>query len=114
MRLTRKKAIELCIELWTWLAETGSKDKWHWPKWKEYFTDYSEIEDACYCWFCLYNNRKQREKQGNSSCHVACPYYEIYGYCNWSYYGEWQISISRSTRKEYARLFLEQIKSLKP
>ena len=23
MKLTKKKAIEICIELWTWLAETG-------------------------------------------------------------------------------------------
>ena len=27
MKLTKKKAIEISIELWTWLAETGREKK---------------------------------------------------------------------------------------
>lgn len=34
MKLTRRKAIKWSIELWQWLAETGSDVKKDWPGWK--------------------------------------------------------------------------------
>ena len=58
MRLTRKKAIELCIELWAWLAKTG-KRKWAWPEWEKY----EEIENDC--WFCEYDKKMRIRYQRN-------------------------------------------------
>jgi len=97
MKLTRKKAIELCIELWTWLAKTG-KYKEDWPKWKEYGKKLHN------CWFCAYKKM----------CSL-CPYYQKYGHCNSAdtYYNKWKDAKTSRTRKKYAKLFLAQIKTLK-
>ena len=110
MRLTRKKAIELCIELWTWLAETGKKKK-AWPEWRKY-KDCKGLNDAQLCWFCLYNNRKQRLQQSSSSCSHSCPYYKVYGFCaKYSNpFNGWYDAKTLNVRKKYAKLFLSQIK----
>ncbi len=106
MRLTRKKSIELCIELWEWLAETGGY-KEDWPKWKEYGTI------SNYCWFCEYDTRRSL---GEGHCN-HCPFEKQYGHCNTitevSYYPKWIKAKFSRTRKKYAKLFLEQIKELK-
>ena len=34
MRLSKRKALEICIELWSWLGSTGSAYKEEWPGWK--------------------------------------------------------------------------------
>ena len=47
MKLTEKKAIELSIELWTWLAETG-ENKNEWPEWKRHGGQYEECENDCF------------------------------------------------------------------
>ncbi len=114
MKLTKKKSIELCIELWSWLAETG-EGKEGWPRWKEYKDFHVELDDACWCWFCLYNNRKQNRPQDFAECNFACPYYRKYGFC--AEYGEgiywiWDMAGSLYDKKKYAKLFLEQIKGL--
>jgi len=95
MRLSRKKAIELCIELWTWLAKTG-KTKSEWPRWKEF----GDIDNDC--WFCEYTT--------NTSC-SHCPLVKILGIdCAASFYSNWEKARFPRTRKKYAKLFLEQIK----
>lgn len=114
MRLTRKKAIELCILLWTWLAETG-RLKEDWPGWKKYKDIWEELEDACWCWFCLYTNRKQRKPQHLSDCKIVCPYYEIHGFCaaGWKNpFHNWFNARNNEDRKKYAKLFRDQIKKL--
>jgi len=116
MRLTRKKAIELCIALWEWLAETGKK-KEDWPEWEKY-KDCKGLNDAHWCWLCLYNNRKQRLPQSISECNYACPYYTVYGFCANIYarndkpFLMWEDAKTPRARMKYAGLFLEQIKSL--
>lgn len=102
MRLTRKKAIELCIELWTYLAETGDY-KFAWPDWDKY-----DIEPWADCWFCEYNNRQEGKScqkcplkgRGERRCIKKTPY------------GQWAGTNSRHLRKKYAKLFLAQIKEL--
>ena len=32
-RLTKRRVLELCLELWTWLAENPRKAKYEWPGW---------------------------------------------------------------------------------
>lgn len=101
MKLTRKKAIELCIELWEWCAETG-RVKHNWPGWKKY-KNYKP-EDFSHCWLCIYTEYR--------SCH-DCPWYKRFGHCLDGVYEYWDNTTSQSQRKKYAKLFLEQIKELK-
>ncbi|GAH13108.1 unnamed protein product, partial [marine sediment metagenome] len=68
MRLTKKKAIEIAIELWTWLAETGAKYKGDWVGWEE---KYGEMEADCP--FCEYSDR-----WGDDECE-SCPYFQRFG-----------------------------------
>jgi len=107
MRLSKKKAIELCIVLWTWLAKTGKK-KWEWPGWNKY----GDINN--YCWFCEYTAQKN---YGCVRCDI-CIYHKKYGHhCNReslkTYYSSWANAKTPRTRKKYAKLFLEQIKQCK-
>ena len=36
MKLTKRKALEICRDLWRWLAKTGTVNKSKWPGWKEH------------------------------------------------------------------------------
>jgi len=111
MKLSRKKAIELCIELWEWLAKTG-KTKVKWPGWEKY----DDVIDSS-CWFCHYNNHTVRgDRIRTSGTCTKCPYLKKFGHCNTeeppTYYGKWDNAQTPHTRKKYAKLFLEQIKKL--
>ncbi len=77
MKLSRKKAIALCIELWTWLAETGEQ-KEDWPRWD----DYKEVIDSN-CWFCHWNNHTStgKRRKTSGSC-ITCLYLKKYRHCN--------------------------------
>ena len=104
MKLTRKKAIELCIEAWTIHAETGCRK--------------SELPEKhrgmCNeCWFCEYDERQKKLHGGDNCKH--CPLVNLLGikYCSDSYFGRWAKARFPSTRKKYAKLFLNQIKSIK-
>jgi hypothetical protein len=59
--LTKEKALLICLELWTWLAETGSPYKTTWPGWEIYGSmlfdcpccEYTEqIDPDEYCHYC--------------------------------------------------------------
>ncbi len=107
MRLTRKKAIELCIELWTWLAKTG-KRKGNWPKWDKYGDDI-----ASNCWFCEYNDYRRKQ---NKTLIFDCRYCPLGGeeyQCLDLAYRKWENAQQTRTRKKYAKLFLGQIQSLR-
>jgi hypothetical protein len=110
MRLTRKKAIELCIELWEWLAETGGF-KEGWPKWNEY----GEI--SCYCWFCEYDKQRMKvngllDVDSPEYC-LKCPLGGKASECYRVGYRIWESAINPLARKKYAKLFLKQIKTLR-
>ncbi len=117
MRLTHKKAIELCIALWTWLAKTG-KYKQDWPGWLKYYKTLKRAE-ACvwgYCWFCEYDERQKKKNDEALGCSY-CPFTEKFGIegCTdkQSYFVKWQNARFPRTRKKYAGLFLKQILELK-
>lgn len=101
MRLSRKKAIELCIELWTWLALTGKLKK-DWPKWKKY----KLVSPTTYCWFCIY------DEQFMDDCD-KCPLVPKYTGCSGTYFANWVSARFPRTRKKYAKLFLEQLLTIK-
>ncbi|MCK5016912.1 MAG: hypothetical protein KAS32_07550 [Candidatus Peribacteraceae bacterium] len=115
MRLTRKKAIELCIELWEWCAKTG-KRKGGWPGWEKYDV---AIEHHSYCWFCYYDNHTEvgGKRARGGEC-IFCPYRKKFGYhCNndgpQTLFNKWDDAKTPRTRKKYAKLFLNQIKDIK-
>ena len=97
MRLTKKKAIEISIELWTWLVETGRGHKQEWDGWDKY----GEMVDECA--LCEFS------RNGCS----ACPLELMFGGCKESFYDNWRCGATTKSRKKYARLFLEQLYQLK-
>ncbi len=98
MRLTKKRAIDLTIELWEWLAETG-KERGGWGGWDKYG------EHAWNCFLCKYDSRKR-----TNICN-SCPYYIMFGSCSklGTPYQKWHSEVVTTTRKKYAKLFLEQM-----
>lgn len=106
MKLSRKKSIELCVELWTWCAETG-EDKEDWPRWPEF----GSISNNC--WFCEYdyNQWLKYETHSLSEC-FYCPLKKHFSHCTKAIYGKWVEAKTRRTRKKYAALFLAQIKEI--
>jgi len=112
MKLSRKKAIELCIELWTWLAKTGKK-KGDWPKWKKY-ENYALPKGSAVlhdCWFCEYGYQMTSRSYARK-----CEYCPLIRKLNMNcgdgkcFYEKWEDVRTPKTRKKYAKLFLEQIK----
>ena len=113
MRLTAKKAVELSIELWTWLAETG-KEKPSWKGWKYNGGQYLAQAD---CFLCEYAGRRACKQAIDNYC-ALCLYYKTYGYfcidnvnCS-TPFEKWCDVETKPTRKKYAKLFLEQLKGI--
>ena len=106
MRLTRKKTIELCIELWTYLARTGKK-KEAWPKWKKYGNA------SCDCWFCEYDRQRQLANHEDMPMCYRCIFgigsdltcFDL-GYCDWN------LANTIPARRKYAAIFLKKIKAI--
>ena len=73
MRLTKKKAIELTIELWEWLAEMGNECKSEWPNWFEY--DHITF----FCFLCEYQQRKNIYWNDSNDYCGYCPYFQRFG-----------------------------------
>ena len=100
MKLTEKKAIEICIELWTWLAKTG-KRKSEWDGWG----------DDCFyqdCPFCEYSSQ-----MGDRGCE-SCPIIKSFqSYCVFIGFGNWYNAETVLARKKYAKLFLAKLKEIK-
>lgn len=108
MKLTKKKAIQISIELWTWLAETGAAHKWRWQGWRKYGYMHAD------CPLCEYVNPL------GGGC-ASCPYYQKFGHCYTLLTGnkglktsfdKWCNARKVETRKKYAALFLQQLKEL--
>lgn len=104
MRLTKKKAIEISIELWEWLAETGEWRKWQWSGWQRY----GAMDNDCP--LCEYHI--QHPILDLTKCN--CPLEKKYGTngCYATPYQDWEIAKTPKTHKKYATKFLEVLKGL--
>lgn len=110
MRLTKKKAIEITIELWTWLALTGHTYKGAWNGWDKYG---AMLYDCPLCEWA----RNGNDEKGCGTC----PYYEEFGRCVPVFFGRrrdtpfshWQEASTPEDRKKDALLFLEHLRRLK-
>ena len=99
LRLTRKRAIELSIELWKWLAETGGR-KGKWPGWLKH----NEVQDDCF--LCEYDHQ-------HKGCCDSCPIEKTHDCSCYSlYFVEWDEAKTPKDRKKYAALFLKQLEEL--
>ncbi|KKN57573.1 hypothetical protein LCGC14_0561190 [marine sediment metagenome] len=99
MRLTKKKALEIAIELWEWIVDNPGKEKREWPEWKKYGNM------VFYCPFCQYGMSAYHE-----NCN--CPLSKEYGDCDDSAYGSWDYD-DEDGGHAAAVEFLAQLKELK-
>jgi hypothetical protein len=52
MALTKRRALEICCDLWAWLAKNPNEEKENWPEWE--FNEGSVPEMVNYCPCCEY------------------------------------------------------------
>lgn len=113
MRLTREKELKFCIRLWTWLAKTGKgKEEYKYKKEELEYCIPVGSHPLYGCWFCEYTH------QNGGHIPYRCPkcrYKKKYGHCESkdNPFIRWAQNYDPKIRKKYAKLFLEQIKSLK-
>ena len=93
IRLTKKLALKICIELWEWLAKTGNCVKRNWPGWKKY----GKMDNDCPC--CEYINQTSHTRE--------CPIWKCLGaqscFSFESPYVKWYYSATILNRKRYAQ-----------
>jgi hypothetical protein len=67
-RLTKRKALQVCYELWMWWYENPQKEKSDWPRYHEY-----EFDNDCPC--CEYNKQHNNDSFSVTSnkCCLKCP-----------------------------------------
>ena len=104
MELTKHKALEICLELWEWLTETGGVRKEAWPKWKDYGNMKADCP-ACEYAMQIYGKWRLCPIWGDCEHSIGCPCHEH------TSYDRWLRSASRSTRKAAACKMVALIKS---
>ncbi len=98
MKLSEKEALDIAIELWGWMTETGSDNKEDWPGWEKY----GRMLLSCpLCKYCL-----------EELCQ-ECKDCIIYSCVNDYAFGKWEVAKTKSSRKKYAGLFLAQLKEVR-
>jgi len=90
MRLSKRKALEICIELWSWLAKSEDFRKGNWPGWKRNGGKYIRVENDCS--LCEYDEyRRGQNKIYKPNCYY-CPLKEELDYCDKnSLYTKWRM-----------------------
>jgi len=112
MRLTKKKALQITYELWSWLAETGSGYKASWEGWGKY----GDMWFYCPC--CEYNNRLSSDDECpkcpllNYWKKFAVRKYGLAVCCSHkSPYVLWKEASDINTRKKYAAMIRDAAKA---
>ena len=70
MKITKKRAIKLHRELWSWLSEHPKAEKSEWPGWKKNGGTELEIEHYCFC--CEYVKQFVNYYEEDLNCKL-CP-----------------------------------------
>lgn len=99
MRLSKKRAIELTLELWQWLYKHPDKGKFKWPEWEYNGGKYPTVINDCFA--C--------NKGPCSKCPLlplwpdtCCP-----GAHQSTIYTRWAAAKSNKTRKKYAKQIVD-------
>ncbi len=99
---TEEEALQITLDLWTWLAETGARDKDEWPGWKNH-DNWQGEDDCALCTLCNETDRSQ-------GC-LLCPYWRAFGPCGFSTgpYNRWFRARSDTGRKRNAAIIRDRI-----
>ena len=108
MRLTKKLALKITLELWTWLAETGEW-KWAWPGWKKYDPEMAFASNCPLCEYCYRHGTSFEWSQ--KSC-GECPYKQATGVKCLRYFNSWIGAVSRFERKVAAQACVDQLRKM--
>jgi len=74
MKLTKRKSLELTIELWDWLAANPKRWKINWPGWKIRGGPNPEMRHDCPC--CEYD----LQHEGSGYADDGCPHCPLQDY----------------------------------
>lgn len=66
-KLTRRRSLELCRDLWRWLARNPRREKYDWPGWNRYGTV------PAYCPCCGYVIQRYGKDKLYPACVRRCP-----------------------------------------
>ena len=101
MKLTKKRALKLTIELWQWLYDNPDYEKCDWPGWWRNGGSYDAV---CNCFACEYAFNSLK-----GSC-FKCPLLPLWpGGCieETSLYCQWTKTKDRELRKKYAKSIID-------
>ena len=102
MKLTKKRVLELTLELWQWLYDNPGSGKCDWPGWRR---NGGIHEATCNCFACEYAFSSLK-----GSC-FKCPLLPLWpGYgCMGvnSLYVQWTQTTNMELRKEYAEKIID-------
>ncbi|KKM86363.1 hypothetical protein LCGC14_1279870 [marine sediment metagenome] len=110
MKLTKKKALEIAIELWTWIVDNPGKKKEDWPKWEEY----GDMRDCCS--LCERYIRKRIKTRTEHGLRCDCPIADKHDHCTGTAYRDWDRAMNEDGKEaahSAAVEFLAQLKDLK-
>lgn len=76
-RLTLKRSLELCLELWSWLRDHPDMTaKLEWPKWNRY----GSVFNMCFaCEYDILEYEKQKRKGFHIMACSVCPLKGLWG-----------------------------------
>ena len=100
MKLTKKKTLEIAIELWEWIVDNPGSFKHEWPGWKKYGRMGSS------CPFCEYDRAHRLKAKCN------CPLENKDDGCLDTAYGRWRPFCGDGGHAAAVE-FLAQLKELK-
>ena len=102
MKLSKRKSIEYCMEMWDILARTGGD--WKDEAYDELRIERCELPRSVYshCFACEY-----RENHKGDYCDERCILADIWGVAGCEEYGSpywgWHTSLSSQKRRKYAK-----------
>ncbi len=102
MKLTKKKALSIAIELWEWIVDNPGKRKSAWPGWEKY----GKMHESCS--LCEYYIRIRIDMLARL---CDCPIAKKHKHCTYTAYGQWHPS-NKEGGHAAAVEFLAQLKEL--
>ncbi len=110
MRMPLRRAMDIALECWAWLAETGEQ-KSMWPGW----VTQDVWPDDNWCTLCMHAKEaggfQDSLTLGTEGC-PTCPLYDAFGGCRWTAFWTWHRARTVGGRKRAARRFLHELQHL--
>jgi len=99
-RLTKRHALELCRDLWRWLARHPKAEKEGWPRWKWNGGDLPDFNCNCPC--CEYVERLYFPGTNCKECPLVDFWPDKYCLTTGSAFERWERSSNPKARTKYA------------